>query len=547
MITDSAPNMAHSASVLLVHSKPTETPLTKESVLKNYSDIFQGLGKFPGEPYKLRLKPDSTPAKHRPRKVPLHLQDAFHEEVKRLVEIDVLEPVNEPTEWVNSFVVVEKQVNIDSSSDHSPGHYIKKKIQLCIDPKDLNKALERKLDYTKSIDEPIAKSSGTNFTNVDTSKDYLQVIIYQESRKQEVRYPPSRDYICKTFKISRFQWKQLPMGTVVAVEIFQRTLKLKVPLQELIQRDIHKPAFTCTKSEFSTKFTLQCFSKDKETFLQTDASKKGFHPVLIHKNASASTKSEYALSRVSSQDIEPDIEQESPIFAVNTLTNFQEGEEKMALKLQTAKDPELSALHKLISEGWPPKRSSVPDNLKDYWNYRDELTVEDGILLKNRKFIVPKNLQLVYIDKIHAGHLGINKSLQKPHEYLFWNGYTKDIIEAIDKCAICQEHASSNPQHFQYISEVPPHPWHTLGTDIFYHRKQDYLVLINYFSKFLIVRKLPNSTTGAVVKELSITVSEYGIQLIIQSDNGPCYSSQEFKTFLQDLQITHCTSSPHYP
>ena len=219
----------------------------------------------------------------------------------------------------------------------------------------------------------------------------------------------------------------------------------------------------------------------------------------------------------------------------------------MALKLETAKDPELSALHKLISEGWPPKRSSVPDNLKDYWNYRDELTVEDGILLKNRKFIVPKNLLLGYIDKIHAGHLGINKSLQKACEYLFWKGYTKDIIEAIDQCAMCQENAPSNPQHFQYISEVPPHPWHTLGTDIFYHRKQDYLVLIDYFSKFLIVRKLPNSTTGAVVKELSITLSEYGIPFTIRSDNGPCYSSQEFKTFLQDLQITHRTSSPHYP
>ena len=65
-ITDLAPNTTQSATVLSVHSKPTETTLTKESVLKNYSDIFQGLGKFPGEPYKLRLKPDSTPAKHRP-------------------------------------------------------------------------------------------------------------------------------------------------------------------------------------------------------------------------------------------------------------------------------------------------------------------------------------------------------------------------------------------------------------------------------------------------------------------------------------------------
>ena len=60
----------------------TDLPLTQEKVETTYADVFQGLGKFPGEPYKLRLKPDAVPAKHRPRKVPVHLQDAFHEELK---------------------------------------------------------------------------------------------------------------------------------------------------------------------------------------------------------------------------------------------------------------------------------------------------------------------------------------------------------------------------------------------------------------------------------------------------------------------------------
>ena len=98
----------------------TDLPLTQDKVESTYADVFQGLGKFPGEPYKLRLKPDAVPAKHRPRKVPVHLQDAFHEEVERLVKIDVLEKVTEPTEWVNSFVIVEKV--IDSSNAHSPNH-----------------------------------------------------------------------------------------------------------------------------------------------------------------------------------------------------------------------------------------------------------------------------------------------------------------------------------------------------------------------------------------------------------------------------------------
>ena len=60
----------------------TDLPLTQERVEATYADVFQGLGKFPGEPYKLRLKPDAVPAKHRPRRVPVHLQDAFHEEVE---------------------------------------------------------------------------------------------------------------------------------------------------------------------------------------------------------------------------------------------------------------------------------------------------------------------------------------------------------------------------------------------------------------------------------------------------------------------------------
>ena len=60
----------------------TDLPLTQEKVESTYADVFQGLGKFPGEPYKLRLKPDAVPAKQRPRKVPVHLQEAFHEEVE---------------------------------------------------------------------------------------------------------------------------------------------------------------------------------------------------------------------------------------------------------------------------------------------------------------------------------------------------------------------------------------------------------------------------------------------------------------------------------
>ena len=73
-------------------------PLTKQDVLDVYSDIFTRIGKFPGSPYKFQLKPNAKPARHAPRKVPIHLQEAFHEEIQNLEALGILEETKDVTE-----------------------------------------------------------------------------------------------------------------------------------------------------------------------------------------------------------------------------------------------------------------------------------------------------------------------------------------------------------------------------------------------------------------------------------------------------------------
>ena len=97
------------------------------------------------------------------------------------------------------------------------------------------------------------------------------------------------------------------------------------------------------------------------------------------------------------------------------------------------------------------------------------------------------------------------------------------------------------------MSDVPPHTWHTLDTDLFYWKKIDYLVIEDYFSKYLIIRRLPNSSSHVVIKELGLVFTELGRPFVIRSDNGPCYSSKEFHNFLSFYQVDHVTSSPYYP
>ena len=154
---------------------------------------MEGIGCFPGDPYKFHLKSEYKPAQHAPRKVPIHLEAAFKEEIESLEKLGILEEVKQHTDWVNSYVIVEK----DTGSHNSPNHTIKKKLRICLDPRDLNEALEREPYHTHSVDEITAKLQGmTVFTIVDFKKDYWMVILHPDSRK----------LTCMALPFGRFQW-----------------------------------------------------------------------------------------------------------------------------------------------------------------------------------------------------------------------------------------------------------------------------------------------------------------------------------------------------
>ena len=185
--------------------------LMKQDILSHYSSCFEGIGHIPGELYKFHLKPEHKPARHAPREIPIHLEAAFKEEIKSLVKLGILEEVKEHTAWVNSYVTVEK----DSGNHHSPNHTIQRKLRICLDPRDLNEALKTEPYYTCSVAGITVKLQGmTVFTIVDFKKGYWMLVLHPDSRK----------LTCMALPFGRFQRTRLPMGTVVAQDIFQSKL-----------------------------------------------------------------------------------------------------------------------------------------------------------------------------------------------------------------------------------------------------------------------------------------------------------------------------------
>ena len=209
-------------------------------------------------------------------------------------------------------------------------------------------------------------------------------------------------------------------------------------------------------------------------------------------------------------------------------------------------DNQLTRLSCYINTGFPCEKKNLPTDLQEYWNYRDTLSIENGLLTCGSRIIVPHEMRAEMLQYIHDGHQGKERCLLRARNTVFWPKITYDIQELIERCIICQEHGRSQ-SIIGVTQELPPFPWHTLATDIFYWKRMDFLIVADVFSKYFLVRKLANSTSAAVCAEIATIVTELGLPHVIRSDNGPCYNSKEFQQMLQHYNITHQTSSPHYP
>ena len=73
---------------------------------------------------------------------------------------------------------------------------------------------------------------------------------------------------------------------------------------------------------------------------------------------------------------------------------------------ETGKDPSLMALNKVVLGGWPSQKSEVPEQIRAYWDFRDEISIYDGVLFKSHQVIVPALLRPELLQKVHKAHQG---------------------------------------------------------------------------------------------------------------------------------------------
>ena len=197
--------------------------------------------------------------------------------------------------------------------------------------------------------------------------------------------------------------------------------------------------------------------------------------------------------------------------------------------------------------GWLEYKHECPHEIVPYWNYRDELYVINGVIYKNHKVIIPKAMRKEMLNKIHEGHLGEVKCKSRARQVLFWPQMTKDIENVVKTCKACLTYR--NKQQTEPLISIPvsEKPWSLVASDLFEYNRKHYLLCVDAYSNFPEVEEITSQNSTAVIKAMKHIFSRQGKPDILYSDNGPCYSSEEFKKFTKSWEFEHRTSSPRYP
>ena len=241
--------------------------------------------------------------------------------------------------------------------------------------------------------------------------------------------------------------------------------------------------------------------------------------------------------------------EEELICAVNfVLNNAPISDPKLEeVRLATLQDPEMHQLKEVILSGWPSTRSQVPKEIQEYWNYRDEISEANDIILKGEKLVIPHSMRAEMLTKIHTCHLGIVKCKERARDILFWPRMAKDIEEVVSQCEICAEHRASNQREPMIMGEIPTRPWELVSTDLFKWNGDDYLLIVDSYSRFIEIAKLLDTSSSRVIHHTKSVFARHGIPTTVKSDNGPQYTSDEYKKFSTEWGFKHVTSSPYYP
>jgi len=240
------------------------------------------------------------------------------------------------------------------------------------------------------------------------------------------------------------------------------------------------------------------------------------------------------------------LEQESQAF-VNTIVQSIPATEQRLQQIKEAQQQDIACkqIAQYCQSGWPDK-TALSTEVQPFYSVAAELSIENGLLMRGCRIVIPTELQSEMLNKIHEGHLGITKCRARARQSIWWPGISKHLEEKVKNCLDCSKNQRQRAEPL-VPTLLPELPWQKVGTDLFQWKKSHYLLIVDYYSRYIEISKLSQLTADAIITHTKSIFARHGIPEVVYSDNGPQFSSDAYKQFALVYQFKHVTSSPYFP
>ena len=242
------------------------------------------------------------------------------------------------------------------------------------------------------------------------------------------------------------------------------------------------------------------------------------------------------LSNLSASQSESDVAvpQEVNLYVNETLSSLPASHDRLEeIKKATEADPVFCEAINLTINSWPTHGRELPTQLHDLFSIRSHLSVAERLLLYDSRIVIPKAMQNEILEVIHQGHQGISKCRERANNAVWWFGINTAIKDRVARCAHCQENTPSQTREPLMPSPLPTGPWIKIGADLLYFKGKHFMVVIDYYSRYLELVYL-DTTSNTVTAKLKSMFARWGVPKTLMSDNGPQFSSEHFANFAKN-------------
>ena len=187
--------------------------------------------------------------------------------------------------------------------------------------------------------------------------------------------------------------------------------------------------------------------------------------------------------------------------------------------------------------------------VKPYQRIKNELSDNNGIILRGERIILPSSLKSKMLNLVHEGHLGIEKCKSLLRRKVYWPSMDTDIEKHVNDCTSCIANSKDPKPEPIKSSELPEQPWAEIAIDFYgpVPTGEKLLVITDLYSRFPFIEYMRSTDADAVINRLNKLFTTFGFVNRVRSDNGPPFNSTKLKKYFNDHDIMHTKITPLHP